>query len=61
MEHWYTICSTYEPDNSVELDDEKKIIMQTCPCNVDPLTPHFYIVKLGFTGVFIFSYLCSKT
>ena len=26
------------------------IIMLTCPCNVDPLTPHFYIVKLGFTG-----------
>ena len=24
-------------------------IMQTCPCNVYPLTPHFYIVKLGFT------------
>ena len=21
----------------------------TCPCKVDPLTPHFYIVKLGFT------------
>ena len=29
-------------------------IMNTCPCDVDPLTPHFYIVKLGFTGVFIF-------
>ena len=29
------------------------IIMQTCPCDVDPLTPHFYIVKLGFTGVYI--------
>ena len=28
--------------------------MITCPCNVYPLTPHFYIVKLGFTGVFIF-------
>ena len=28
-------------------------IMKTCPCNVDPLTPHFYIVKLGFTGVYI--------
>ena len=27
--------------------------MLTCPCNVDPLTPHFYIVKLGFTGVYI--------
>ena len=28
-------------------------IMQTCPCNEDPLTPHFYIVKLGCTGVYI--------
>ena len=28
-------------------------IMKTCPCNVDPLTPHFYI-KFGFTGVYIF-------
>ena len=37
-------------------------IMQTYPCNVHPLTPHFYIVKLGFTGVLIFSlYFCSKT
>ena len=26
----------------------------------DHLTPHFYIVKLGFTGVYIFSYFCSK-
>ena len=24
--------------------------MQTSPCNEYPLTPHFYIVKLGFTG-----------
>ena len=28
-------------------------IMQTCPCNNDPLTPHFYLVKLGFTRVYI--------
>ena len=28
-------------------------IMQICPCNEDPLTPHFYLVKLGFTGVYI--------
>ena len=27
----------------------------TCPCNEYPLTPHFYIVKLGFTWVYIFS------
>ena len=26
-------------------------IMLTCPCNVHPLTPHFYIVKLGFKGI----------
>ena len=29
--------------------------MQTCPCNLHPLTPHFYIVKLGLTVVYIFS------
>ena len=28
-------------------------ITKTIPCNEDPLTPHFYIVKLGFTGVYI--------
>ena len=27
-------------------------IMITYPCNVYPLTPNFYIVKLGFTGVY---------
>ena len=33
--------------------DKSSYIMLTCLCNVDPLTPHFYIVKLGFTGVYI--------
>ena len=28
-------------------------ITKTSPCNEHPLTPHFYIVKLGFTGVCI--------
>ena len=28
-------------------------IRKTCLCNADPLKPHFYIVKLGFTGVYI--------
>ena len=31
----------------------KAHIMITSPCNVYPLTPHLYIVKLGFTGVYI--------
>ena len=35
-------------------------IMQTCPFDVDLLTPHFYIVKLGFTGVFIFLIFALK-
>ena len=28
-------------------------ITRTCLYNVDPLEPHFYIVKLGFMGVYI--------
>ena len=28
-------------------------ITKTGPCNEDPLAPHFYIVKIGFTGVYI--------
>ena len=28
-------------------------IRKTCPCDSYPLTPHFYIVKLWFTGVYI--------
>ena len=34
--------------------------MQTSSCNEYPLTPHFYIVKLGFTGVFIFLIFALK-
>ena len=29
------------------------IITKTCLYNFDPLKPHFYIVKLGFTGIYI--------
>ena len=28
-------------------------ITKTCLYNFDPLKPHFYIVKLGFTGIYI--------
>ena len=28
-------------------------ITKTCLYNVDPLKPHFYIIKLGFTGVYV--------
>ena len=26
-------------------------ITRTRLCNIDPLKPHFYVVKMGFTGV----------
>ena len=29
-------------------------IRKTCPCNEYPLLPHFYIVKLEYTGVYLF-------
>ena len=32
-------------------------ITKTSPCNKDPLTPHFYIVKLGFTGACIIFFI----
>ena len=31
--------------------------MQTRPCNLHPFSHHFDIVKLGFTGVYIFFHL----
>ena len=34
-------------------------ITKTCLYNDDPLKPHFYIVKLGFTGVYIIFYISA--
>ena len=36
-------------------------ITKTCLYNFDPLKTHFYIVKLGFTGVYNIFLFCSKT
>ena len=30
-----------------------RLITETSLCSEDPLSPHFYIVKLGFRGVYI--------
>ena len=38
---------------NVLLFGETRVITKTCLYNFDPLKPHFYIVKLGFTGVYI--------
>ena len=36
------------------------IITKTYLYNFDPLKPHFYIVKLGFTGVYIIFLISAK-
>ena len=35
-------------------------ITKTYLYNLDPLKPHFYIVKLGFTGVYIIFLISAK-
>ena len=35
----------------------QRTITKTCLYNFDPLKPHFYIIKLGFTGVYIIFFL----
>ena len=37
----------------VTIVSARTFITKTCLYNIDPLKPHFYIVKLGFTGVYI--------
>ena len=47
MEKPITVCLT-------GLDRSDRLsITKTSLYNFDPLKPHFYIVKLGFTGVYI--------
>ena len=53
-------CVLLDQYSLISVNGIFKNIMQTCPCNVHPLTPHFYIVKLGFTGVYIFLIFAPK-
>ena len=39
--------------NVADLAGIEAAITKTCLYDFDPLEPHFYIVKLGFTGVYI--------
>ena len=41
------------PDFLHNTDGKPEDMTKTCLYNFDPLKPHFYIVKLGFTGVYI--------
>ena len=47
---------------AVAIKTVSEYITNTCLYNFDPLKPPFYIVKLGFIGVYIiFCYSSSKT
>ena len=53
------MCQTV---SSLGVDCYPVYIRKTLRCDLYPLTPHFYILILGFTGVYVlFFYFCSKT
>ena len=58
---FFSEALTENMDNSYKSQYFAYYIAKTSPCNEDPLTPHFYIVKLGFTGVYIFLIFAPKT
>ena len=41
------------PPLPITPDRSGVVITKACLYNFDPLKPHFYIVKLGFTGVYV--------
>ena len=54
-QHYFFMCPSIlmSVNLSVKLSPPKPLIMKTYLYNFDPQKPHFNIVKLGFTGVYI--------
>ena len=48
-----SLCWAQSPNHLIGHSEAESSIMIICLCNVDPLTPHFYIGKLGCTGLYI--------
>ena len=46
--------------SSVKCRSKTHTITKTRIYNFDPLKPHFYMVKLGFTGVYIILLISAK-
>ena len=46
--------------HNIDFMEELRNITKTCLYNFDPLKPHFYIVKLGFKGVYIIFLIFAK-
>ena len=41
------------PTQNMRRTLQKRVLTKTCLYSFDPFKPHFYIVKLGFTGLYI--------
>ena len=55
VESWYfTIVTLTTVGFGDKVPGKDIIITKTCPCNVYLLIPHFYIVKIGYAGVYLF-------
>ena len=58
------LCDCASPVSSITAiiapDEQMRSITETCLYNFDPLKPHFYIVKLGFTGVYISFHISAQ-
>ena len=53
----YALGFFYSPPpafNVRDLSSEKLDIRKICPCIEYPLIPYFYIVRMGFAGVYLF-------
>ena len=52
---WHRCVSSAWPAIYMNCEQKSKMlpITKPCLCNYDPIKPHFYIVKLGFTGVYV--------
>ena len=54
--HKHELCFNMKKKDTKSFQPKKhqqQNITKTCLYNVDPLKPHFYIVKVGFTGIYI--------
>ena len=49
----HILCVTWQSNILMSRNVRKHIHHENMPIYFDPLKPHFYIVKLGFTGVYI--------
>ena len=57
---YYQVSFSLSTHHTHQEKAQSRYIMKTRLYNFDPLKPHFYIVKLGFTGVYIIFVISVK-